>query len=106
MPATVFPPFSWSAGTQVSANRPSSGTAPTGPDVALYLGRCVHIGGDVIPLAPLGDLLRQVRRSSPGSLSEAPGSASLQQWLAPASTAPTAGGVFDAGSRVVVPPRR
>ena len=63
--------------------------------VVLYLGRCVHIGGDVIPLAPLGDLLRQVRRSAPGSLSEAPGSATLQQWLAPVSTLATAGGVFE-----------
>ena len=34
--------------------------------VSLYLGRSVHIGGDAIPLAPLGDLLRQstVRRRS------------------------------------------
>ena len=30
----------------------------------LYLGRCVHVGGDAIPLAPLVDLIRQVRRGS------------------------------------------
>ena len=32
----------------------------------LYLGRCVHVGGEAIPLAPLIDLLRQVRRASDG----------------------------------------
>lgn len=61
---------------------------------AAYLGRCVHMGGDVIPLAPLADLLRQVRRSSPEALNDTPGSASLQHWLAPGSTAPDPGGVF------------
>jgi DNA-binding NarL/FixJ family response regulator len=30
----------------------------------LYLGRCVHVGGDAIPLAPLVDLIRQVERES------------------------------------------
>jgi hypothetical protein len=30
-----------------------------------YVGRCVHIGGEVVPFAPLVDLLRQVNRSSP-----------------------------------------
>ncbi len=28
----------------------------------LYLGRCVQVGGDVIPLAPMVDLIRQVQR--------------------------------------------
>ena len=28
----------------------------------LYLVRCVHVGGDVIPLAPMVDLIRQVQR--------------------------------------------
>jgi DNA-binding CsgD family transcriptional regulator/tetratricopeptide (TPR) repeat protein len=28
----------------------------------LYLGRCVHVGGDAIPLAPLVDLIRQIQR--------------------------------------------
>jgi DNA-binding CsgD family transcriptional regulator len=27
-----------------------------------YLGRCVHVGGDAIPLAPLVDLIRQLQR--------------------------------------------
>ncbi len=30
----------------------------------LYLGRCVHVGGDAIPLAPLVELIRQVQRAS------------------------------------------
>ena len=40
--------------------------------VDLYLGRSTHIGGDTIPLAPLADLLRQVRRSRPELLAESP----------------------------------
>ena len=51
--------------------------------VGLYLGRSTHIGGDTIPLAPLADLVRQVRRSNPDLLSEAPALAALQQWFAP-----------------------
>jgi len=31
-------------------------------DTQLYVGRCVHVGGDVIPLAPLVDLIRQIER--------------------------------------------
>ena len=31
---------------------------------ALHLGRCVHVGGEAIPLAPLVDLIRQVQRRS------------------------------------------
>src|SRR6185312_10975814 len=30
---------------------------------ALFVGRCVPMGGEVIPLAPLAELLRHVRRS-------------------------------------------
>jgi DNA-binding CsgD family transcriptional regulator/tetratricopeptide (TPR) repeat protein len=33
-------------------------------DAQLFLGRCVHVGGDAIPLAPLVDLIRQVQRAS------------------------------------------
>ena len=51
--------------------------------VRLYLGRSTHIGGDTIPLAPLADLLRQVRRSKPDLLTEAPALAALHQWFAP-----------------------
>ena len=31
----------------------------------LIVGRCVPMGGEVIPLAPLADLLRNVRRTNP-----------------------------------------
>lgn len=51
--------------------------------VGLYLGRSTHIGGDTIPLAPLADLLRQVRRTKPDLLTEAPALAALHQWFAP-----------------------
>ncbi len=58
--------------------------------VSLYLGRSTHIGGDTIPLAPLADLLRQVRRTNPDLLSETPALATLQHWLTPAAiSAPT-----------------
>lgn len=30
-----------------------------------FIGRCVHVGGDVIPLAPLIDLARRIRRDPP-----------------------------------------
>ena len=52
-------------------------------NVALYLGRSTHIGGDVIPLAPLADLLRQVRRSRPDLLTDTPDLAPLHHWYAP-----------------------
>jgi DNA-binding CsgD family transcriptional regulator len=31
-------------------------------EVELFAGRCVHVGGDAIPLAPVVDLIRQVQR--------------------------------------------
>ncbi|MBV8386161.1 MAG: AAA family ATPase, partial [Actinobacteria bacterium] len=34
--------------------------------VELFAGRCVHIGGDAIPLAPLVDLIRHVQRGHGG----------------------------------------
>ena len=40
-------------------------------EIALLLGHGIHVGGNAIPLAPLGDLLRQVRRSWP-ALTESP----------------------------------
>ena len=52
--------------------------------VTLYLGRCVPIGGDVIPLAPLVDLLRQVRRTHPVLL-DRDELAPLARWLDPSS---------------------
>ena len=54
-------------------------------DVSLYLGRSTHIGGDTIPLAPLADLLRQIRRSKPDLLKETPALAVLRDWSAPRS---------------------
>jgi DNA-binding CsgD family transcriptional regulator len=53
-------------------------------DVPIYLGRSTHIGGDVIPLVPLADLARQVRRRAPDILdNDTPDLAALHQWLAP-----------------------
>ena len=57
------------------------GAVQAGVDV--YLGRSSHIGGNAIPLAPLADLLRQVRRSKPDLLAEAPELAVLHHWFAP-----------------------
>src|SRR5688500_6207527 len=38
-------------------------------NVELYAGRCVHVGGDAIPLAPVVDLVRQIeRRGAPDKL--------------------------------------
>jgi DNA-binding CsgD family transcriptional regulator/tetratricopeptide (TPR) repeat protein len=51
--------------------------------VAGYIGRSMHIGGETIPLAPLADLVRQVRRSGPDLLAETPALAPLHQWFAP-----------------------
>jgi hypothetical protein len=62
----------------------------------LYLGRCAHLGGEVIALAPLVDLLRQIRRAAPSSWSDVPEFASLSQGLAPASG--TVGGAVEPGS--------
>jgi DNA-binding CsgD family transcriptional regulator/tetratricopeptide (TPR) repeat protein len=39
--------------------------------VPLYLGRCVHVGGDLIPLQPVADLLRQAHRAVPSARSVA-----------------------------------
>ena len=67
--------------------------------VALYLGRSTPIGGDTIPLAPLADLIRQVRRSRPDLLVEMPGLAPLHDWFAPGQVASSSlelrqGGLF------------
>jgi DNA-binding CsgD family transcriptional regulator len=65
--------------------------------VASYLGRSTHIGGDTIPLAPLADLLRQVRRSRPDLLSETPALAVLHDWSAPRSAGPALDGSSHGG---------
>ncbi len=56
-------------------------------DLALYLARSTHIGGETIPLAPLADLLRQVRRSRPDLLNDTPDLAPLRHWFAPGTVA-------------------
>ena len=56
-------------------------------DLTMYLGRSTHIGGETIPLAPLADLLRQVRRSRPELLSDTPDLAPLRHWFAPGTVA-------------------
>lgn len=48
-----------------------------------YLGRCVHLGGEVIPLAPVSDLLRQVRRSSSSAWVKTPALSSLAAGASP-----------------------
>lgn len=66
--------------------------------IGLHLGRCVHLGGEVIALAPLVDILRQIRRAAPGIWTDAPEFASLSHGLTPAAGAvpgaPEPGGVF------------
>ena len=70
--------------------------------VALYLGRSTHIGGDTIPLAPLADLLRQVRRTKPDLLTETPALAALQHWFAPGAAVPELHGSPHGGLFVAV----
>jgi DNA-binding CsgD family transcriptional regulator/tetratricopeptide (TPR) repeat protein len=70
-------------------------------NVALYLARSTQLGGDVIPLAPLADLLRQVRRVAPTLLLDTADLSPLQQWFAPGSGTSARsdtpqGGVFNA----------
>ncbi|HQZ35013.1 MAG TPA: AAA family ATPase [Ilumatobacteraceae bacterium] len=70
--------------------------------VRLYLGRSTHIGGDTIPLAPLADLLRQVRRTKPDQLAEVPALAALHQWFAPGAAVPESQGSPHGGLFVAV----
>jgi DNA-binding CsgD family transcriptional regulator/tetratricopeptide (TPR) repeat protein len=68
----------------------------------LYLGRSAHIGGETIPLAPLADLVRQVRRANPALLTDAPALSGLHQWFAPGAIAPAHGGAPHGGLFVAV----
>ena len=70
--------------------------------VALYLGRSTHIGGDTIPLAPLADLLRQVRRTNPQLLTETPALETLQHWFTPGAAVPVSHGSPHGGLFVAV----
>ena len=57
----------------------------------LIVGRCLPMGGELIPLAPLAELLRNVRRTNPAALSE-PALAPLRDWIGARPGGPTAGG--------------
>jgi DNA-binding NarL/FixJ family response regulator len=64
-------------------------------DARLIVGRCLPMGGELIPLAPLAELLRNVRRTDPSALSQST-LAPLGDWIAPgaASKASAAGALF------------
>ena len=64
-------------------------------DAEMIVGRCLPMGGELIPLAPLAELLRNVRRRDPSVLSQTQ-LAPLREWIAPgpASTGPVAGALF------------
>lgn len=53
--------------------------------VALYVGRCMPMGGDVVALGPVPDLLRQVRRSIPDTIADTASVAELYAWFSPGS---------------------
>jgi DNA-binding CsgD family transcriptional regulator/tetratricopeptide (TPR) repeat protein len=70
----------------------ASGRAPAG-----YVGRCVHVGGEAIALAPLMDLVRQIQRraADPDGDRSATGSVQdLASALRPGAAGPRAAGVF------------
>lgn len=50
-------------------------------EVAMHVGRCVQMGGDAIPLAPLADLLRQVDRGAVGVVAARAELAPLARWM-------------------------
>lgn len=52
--------------------------------VALLAGRCLPMGGDAIPLAPLAELVRNIRRVNP-ALFDGPDATLLKDWLTPAA---------------------
>ena len=70
--------------------------------VALHLGRSTHIGGEIIPLAPLADLLRQLRRSRPELLSETSVLTALRDWFGPRSPSSAHDGASHGGLFVAV----
>ncbi len=72
----------------------TEGTRRAGAE--LIVGRCVPMGGEVIPLAPLADLLRNVRRTNPEALTFRPALAPLADWIAqgPAAQGTAAGALF------------
>jgi DNA-binding CsgD family transcriptional regulator len=71
-------------------------------DADVYLGRSTHIGGDVIPLAPLADLIRQVRRSAPDLLKDTADLAPLRDWISPRTDTPAPSDTMHGGLFVAV----
>lgn len=53
----------------------------------LLVGRCLPMGGGTIPLAPLGELLRTIRRARPAVM-ERPAARAVIEWLSPGASAP------------------
>ena len=47
----------------------------------LVVGRCLRLGGDVVPLGPLADLLRNVQRVAPDAVASTEGLATFAPWL-------------------------
>jgi DNA-binding CsgD family transcriptional regulator len=47
----------------------------------LLVGRCLQLGGAVVPLGPLVDLLRHLQRTSPEALAATQGLATFAPWL-------------------------
>jgi DNA-binding CsgD family transcriptional regulator/tetratricopeptide (TPR) repeat protein len=78
------------------------GEAAARADIALYLGRSTHVGGDTIPLAPVADLLRQIRRSKPDLLADMPQHAALHHWFATGTVTPELTGLPQAGLFVAI----
>jgi DNA-binding CsgD family transcriptional regulator/tetratricopeptide (TPR) repeat protein len=62
--------------------------------VTAYVGRCVHVGGDALALAPLVDLLRQVQRRPPADGAEMPAMRALAAALQPGAGVPEQGNVL------------
>jgi DNA-binding CsgD family transcriptional regulator len=65
--------------------------------VRLLVGRCMQLGGEVVPLGALADLLRHVQRTSPDDLAATEGLATFAPWVDPKESVgsrPSAEGVF------------
>jgi DNA-binding CsgD family transcriptional regulator/tetratricopeptide (TPR) repeat protein len=66
----------------------------------LLVGRCLQLGGEVVPLGPLVDLLRHLHRAAPDALAATEGLERFAPWLPaggdwpPATARPSAEGVF------------
>jgi len=65
-------------------------------NVPLVVGRCVPVGGDAMPLAPLADLVRHVRRRHPELLA-LPAAAPVEAWASSTSSSPVSLGALAGG---------